>query len=772
MSTGPPFSIPWRTAHALLALNAVLLALLALAIHNTPPPHMKSAFGGATVDIRADRPWVLHPGSCVTVAWDTAGTKTIHVDGSSKSHSGTLPYCPSLLAASLTFQITAANGDQQSFTPHLRYLPLEMNKCISLLAVFLLLALALHFLVTVRICAPIRFELAHLLAGLALLTACLLCQTVSAFRIDSLLEGVSRVFSHTAWQWFGLLLAGLVFLPLAGQALQTGLKKRSRADFVVVAAFFLFVLLLYLPFGFDSVGHWEEWVLRSHMEREIHGVRNEMVSRFWIMVPNILASLLDPESFVGHHLVNYLFFWGNLVLFYGILRKLHVHPLFAFLTTILFLVYPVNTNLMSLRNFPMNGRVLALLAAVFFCLEFVAQPSRWRLAGIWLATLLNIGSYESGYAIIAIIPLLWWWRSPRWTWRNVNVTVIWYLFPIAKIVFILLLLLDSRQFYGSEMVSEPGGSQQIVLGSVAYYAGMIEGIYRQTFWYGWRDALSALSQSAWIAPTLAALALTGGVAAYLARSVNPKTFPSRRQMIFGLLAGALFVLPAVGVLMWFNKYNTDMWRRYMFVPVGGAIAFMSLALLISSLFVKSRLRKVVVICICLTAMFPAIARLFAQHAFHVNNANNKAKILLQIVEQAPAIDSDAYVILLTDLLGTELRARGVSEFRTGALRSALRVLYQDPNLDYVFICIIDKRCFLDDYATQEFHLQQSTDFSDVVLFRLDEDLTVELLRELPPELSREQNHGYKPERLIDTSAPLPPRAHTMLASARRALETP
>ena len=767
MSARPRFSFHSSTALALLVLIAVLLVLLALAIHRTPAPAIETALDGAPVDIRADRAWALHPSDCVNVTWNLSGARTIHVDGRSESGSGMMAYCPSLQATSLSFQWVATNGDHQDFTLDFRYLPLEFFRCLSLTTILVLLFVAAYCFATIRFFAPLRIQLTHLLAGLALLTACLLCQTVSAFLIESLLDEVSRVFSHPAWHGFGLLLAGLVFLPLAGQALQTGLKNRSRADFIAIVAFLLFVLLLYLPFGFDSVGHWEEWVIRAYLEKDQFGVWPELVSRFWLVIPNALANHISPQSFAGYHLVNFLMFWGRLTLFYCILRKLKLNPLFAFLTSILFLAYPVNTHLMSLRQIMINASVLALMAAVLFCLEYVARPSRWRLAGIWLATLLNIGSYESGYAIIAVIPLLWWWRSPRWTWRNVNVTVIWYLFPIAKIVFILLLLLDSRQFYGSEMVSEPGGSQQIVLGSVAYYAGMIEGIYRQTFWNGWRDALSALSQSAWIAPTLAALTLTGGVAAYLARSVNPKTFPFRRQMVFGLLAGALFVLPAVGVLMWFNKYSTDMWRPYIFVPVSGAIVVFSLILLVAALIKKHRIRQTFIIGLCLMAMFPAIARLFAQHAFHVNSANNKAKILLQIVEQAPAIDSDAYVILLTELLGTELRARGVSEFRTGALRSALRVLYQDPNLEYAFICIIDKRCFLDEYSRQGFDLQQSTDFSNVVLFRLDEDLSVELLQELPPELSREQKHGYKPERLIDTSAPLPPRALTMLASAHR-----
>ena len=767
MNTGPGLSLPSPAARALRVLNAVLLVLLALAIHNSPAPRIKTEFGGATVDIRADRAWALLPGDCATITWDMAGTKTIHVDGSSNSNSGAMAYCPSLQGTSLTFQIAASNGEEQNFALNIRYLPLELNKCLYLLAILSLLILALYYFVTERICAPMRFELTHLLAGAALLMACLLCQTSSAFRIESLLDGLSRVFSNPAWQSFGLLLSGFVFIPLAVQALQTGLKNRSREDFVAIAACFLFMLILYLPFGFDSVGQWESWVFRAFLESDQFPVSSELVSRFWILVPSILANHLTPESFVGYHLVNFFLFCGSLVLFYGILRKLNVGPLFAFLTTILFLVYPVNTGLMSLRHFLMNARALSLLAAVFFCLEFVEDPNRLRLAGLWLALLLNVGSYEAGYAIIAVIPLLWWWRCPRWSWRQINISTIWYLFPVVKIVFILLLNLDSRAFYGSGWVSEALEPQQFALDSVAYYAGIIEGVYRQAFWYGWREALSAVSQSAWILPVCGASLLTGLTAVYLAQRPSSMRFSSRRQIAFGLLSGLLFVLPSIGVLMWLEKYNTDLWRMYIYVPIGGAIAVFCLIQLAASFIKKRQIRKTFIIGICLIAIFPGLARLFDQHADYVNSANNKAKILLQIVEQAPAIDSDAYVVLITELLGTELRAKGVSEFRTGAFVNALRVLYRDPDLQYAFICILDKRCFLDEYSTQIFHLEQNTDYSNVVLFRLYDDLTVEILAELPPELGEPSKSGYTPERLIDASAPIPPRALTMLASARR-----
>ncbi len=767
MNTGPRLSLHSPTAHALLVLIAVLFVLLALAIHNAPAPRIETEFGEVTAIIGADRAWALLPGDCVTITWNLPGAETIYVDGQRIVGPGAMEYCPSLRSASPDFDIFAASGDYETVILDIRYVPSEIIRSLAFLAIVSFLVLALYYLWTERICEPIPFSRVQFLSLIAFLILCLLFQTGGLLRIDYLLNTLSRIFSSRAWQAVGLLLSMLVFAPLAAQSLKLGLKNESREDLIAIGTFLLFILLLYLPFGFDSVGHWERWVWRAFLESDQSVISLELVSRSWSIVPEFLATLIDPESFAGYHLVNFFLHWGKLSLLYGILRKLNGTSLFAFLTSLLFMVFPVNPGLMSIRNIHFNANLLSLLAAVFFCLDFINHSGRLRLAVVWLTTLLCIGSYEAGYAIIIVIPLLWWRHSPRWTWRNVNLTVIWYLFPVVKIAFLLLLDLDSRQFYGSALVSNSLEPQQFALDSITYYASIVEGVYRQTFWYGWREALSALSQSAWIVPTIGGLTLTGGVAAYLARSANENMFPSRRQISIGLLSGSLFVLPSIGVLMWFEKYNSDAWRMYIFVPIGAAIALFALILLIASLIKSVHLRKVAVICFCLLAMFPALARLFAQHAFHVNNANNKAKILLQIVEQAPDIDPDAYVILATEMLGTELRAKGLSEFRTGAFLSALRVVYQEMDLKYAFICIVNKRCFLDEYTTQVFHLKQTTDYSNAVLFRLSDDLSVELLAELPPEFGGLSNDSYNPGRLIDTSAPVPPRALTMLASARR-----
>ena len=376
-----------RNSRLLLVLVAAMIVLVIVAILATPPLRIDTEFGGASVQISAVRAWALLPGRCTTITWDLKGIQSVYVDGQEEAGSGEMIYCPSLRDNSPIFEVTIANGDLETFVLNIGYLPSELVDSFYLTAILSLIILAFYFLATERICAPVPFGRVQILSLIALFILCLLCQTGELFSMDALLNALKRLFTSRAWQGIGLLLAGLVFIPLVVQSLSEGLKKRSWADFAAIGAFFVFVLVLYLPFGFDSIGHWEEWVFRHFLEDSQRQASSELVSRFWILVPNVLANVLSPGSFSGYHFVNLFMFWSKLALFYGILRRLRVKSIFAFLCTMVFMAYPVTSGLMSLRFFLVHFRIVSLLTAVYFALAYIRDPSRVRLRGIWLAIL-------------------------------------------------------------------------------------------------------------------------------------------------------------------------------------------------------------------------------------------------------------------------------------------------------------------------------------------------------------------------------------------------
>ena len=322
-------------------------------------------------------------------------------------------------------------------------------------------------------------------------------------------------------------------------------------------------------------------------------------------------------------------------------------------------------------------------------------------------------------------------------------------------------------FYRSGSFGSAFANEDTLADLLAHYTSIVSKVYRQTFATGWREALNDISQNLWIAPTVAGLLVAAIAAVYLARETETEALPYRRQAATGLICGALFVLPSIGVLMWFEGYNQDLRRMYVYVPIGAAVAVVCLLALVSSLLRDPRIRNLAIGAACLLLMFPATSRLFVQKAHFDNSANAKASILRQMIEQAPATDPDTFVILLTEMPASDLRARGISQFRTNMLDSAMYVLYGGEGPRITFLCMIGVRCHLDDVDLSNFNLNESTDFSNLVIFRLHEDLTVELLRELPPELGLDDRGTYDPDRLIDNAAPLPPRAISMLGAAAR-----
>ena len=756
---------PSQGRRVLLALLAMLLLLLVIAVSGAQPPKISAEFEGASIEIAADKAWSILPGDCINISLQLEGIESLYIDGEGKIGWGELTFCPTFGAASPAFRITTQNGEIQVFTLDTHFLPTELLRCLLLVVILLLFFLAIHYFMNYRLDEPLPLSLSTAYAAGIGMLACLLGTAAGAFSITQVLQSVGDGFASLGWQLFGLLLAALVFIPLAIQSIKGGLQTGARADLVAIGGFLIFVLLLYLPFGFQSVGHWEEWVVNAWFEGRPSTVSTELVSRFWILVPTVLAHYSSPDSFAGYHLINFTMFWAKLVLLYGILKRLRVTPYLAFLITMLYMVYPVTDGLMSIRFFLMHFRIVTLLAAVYLALDARAATNRWILAGIWLSLLLHLGSYEAGYWLIAFAPLLWWIR-PSSIARKLNLTAAWYLFPLAKLLYLVLLSTTDLQFYASRLVNDATELDPITFDTLRYYAGIIANVYRQTFWHGWREAVSLLAQGGFTVYVIVEGLLVGVVAAYLGRKFGAKPLPSRLHIVLGLLSGLLFIWLSIGILMWLEQYATDLRRMYIFVPIGAAVTVFCIVMLLSIFLKHSAVRTIFIGAACILLLIPATSRLFVQHAYHVAGANAKAKVLRQIIEQAPRLDKDTRLMLLTHMTRSDMLQRQVSPIRLNMFDSAIYLLYGEARPKVAFTCAIGRRCGADDIDIEADFLDSARDFSDVVIFRLHEDLSVELLRELPEELRDRQIENYDPLRLIDASAPLPPRAVTMLGMSR------
>ena len=561
---------------------------------------------------------------------------------------------------------------------------------------------------------------------------------------------------------FGLALITLVFAPLAYRAIrQTG--RHARADRAAVAGCFVFVFALYLPFGFDSAPHWENWLVHGYFEGGTPGFFHSwIVSRFMGMVNRALAYLIHTESFVGYNLVNFLSLAGTAAVFYGILRRLDVAPVYAFLMAILFFVYPVNPLLLSMRSMLHTFSRLALLTAIYCLLDFRRQPSRLAMLGMWLALLINVATFESAYALILAVPLLWWLRERALTPRSINLTAIWYLAAAGKAAWLLLLSATNHDFYGSSLPDAGDAPESGGDGALGAALRVLPVIYRYTFVGGWSEALDTLTSGAWLLPTALLAAGVGGLAWHLSRQgAQP---PSTRRAAQWLLCGTLLLIPSVGVLMWLPLYRDDLWRMHLYAALAAAPALFSLFVLLTARIRQHPRRLAAIIALSLLLIAPGISRLFLQMETFTHSAHAKARILRQVVEIAPALAPDTAVALITPLQRTDLRPLGIYELlHSDMFLSALYAIYHSDRPQVAYFCVeMDKCSFFDGGATIFTAPAPDDLLRRTLVFQLQEDLSVQLVEDPLAFFGWDMDIEYDAARLYDADAPLPPRVESML----------
>lgn len=579
--------------------------------------------------------------------------------------------------------------------------------------------------------------------------------------VNDVLGIIHRRFQKPYWQGLGLALAAAICLPLIGHALRSGIRQRRYADFLVCMAFLVFLVLLFLPDGFDSIGHWETWNYRAYLEGQFSwNVSYELTTRFWVAVPHLLATIISPDSFVGFHLAHLVIIWGKLVLLYGILRKLKFSRLYAFLATMLFMVYPVNSALLSLRSLPNQFSIMSLLAAGYLILDYRDNQSRLRLLGIWLSLIFNVVTNETAYVIILVAPIIWIWTCRRAAWKNANLTLIWYLFPLCKVAHLLVLSALNLNFYNSSVVE---GSARIDGGAAGSLVERLVGIYRHTFVEAWREALLVFDESPWLPQSLLLLVVVAAVGWYLKRSNDNRRMQTFDQARLALLGGIAFVIPAVGVLIWLDQYSGDLWRTYFYVPIGAAVAFISLIMLVTSPIKRSRLRRILVLVICLGLIFPATARLFGQRGRFVASARAKAEMLNDLMRLIPAIEADTRILLTTDMTEDQLNGSDIYEFLySNDLDNAmLYVLYGNGVPVQSTFCLTAEVCST--FGGEETMFTSPNELPPrTLVIEISRDLSVKLIGDPAAYFGLSIDVSYDHSRLYSSDAPLPRRALIML----------
>ena len=566
-------------------------------------------------------------------------------------------------------------------------------------------------------------------------------------------------------QFCWLLLATLC----APFAIET-MRARDRSNWIPLLVFAWLALMLYLPFGFDSPPQRERWELAYYADSGVTAFSAEYRIRPLIRLPSALALAIDSESFVGFNLVQCGLYMLSMSLLYGIIRKLGARPLYAFLIAALFFVYPVNDALTSLRNLtPATGAMLLLLAS-WFALDYLEQPRRLTLAGMLLALLLNVESYEAGLALIVALPcFLWLWRGEI-IWRRFNLMLAFCSASVLKVGHTILNYTTGRSFYQDDFLDPTTDYGALLAGQnpLQTFGKVMSELYADTFAGGWLEALQSIGANQWMLPTILAL-LGVGAAAYSLSRVGGQPL-SNRGLLLALLGGLLWIVPAASVLVWVPAYNLDIGRRLAYYsPSGAAVATFCLLMLLTAKLKRQRARDYALIALCLLLMLPALSRLFVQHDHFTRSSRQKAAILYQILEIAPRPKPGTHLVLMTDMDTSELRDAQIRELDNGTVfKSALRILYQEHAPASIYFCLRDDDCGLSHGDAIRFDPEEPGEhLRDTLVLELRRDLIVELVEDPFTRYGWNIDIDYDPNHLYDSDAPIPARAQSMLGRAIR-----
>ena len=519
------FQANWR-GPAILAFVMLLVALNAFAMHFAKPPHINTTFGGASVEILAERAWVM-PGQCVTFSWDLEGIHSLYIDGKGKIGWGDEIFCPSLLKTSPSFEITAGDGTSRALQLEIHYLPTEILAALLLTTALALIPLSAWYMKTMKLDGALPFRPWMPSAFAAAILCVLLGTATGLVSIPGLILAAGQLFTKPAWHAAALIPAALIFMPIIWDAIRRGFRPGVQPDLVAVVALAAFVMLLFLPFGLEGAAEWEGWDKKSYLDGRPSHMSQEYATRYWMLTPRVVANVLTPDSFVGLRLLSMCAFWGKLAIFYGILRQLRAPRAVAFLCATLYMTYPVNPMLLSLRAVDLNHYSLAIFAALYLALDCLKSPSRLRLAGIWLSLLLAFGAYESGLVLIIVIPLLWWLGGRRFGLeRKRHMTVIWLIVMALPAAYLLLTVTAALPTRLADMSADAVDRAQALPDPFARLIDHLGWYYQYTFVDGWQEAIAAAGDNQWLLPTAAAMALIAAATIWLALREGQQSFPT------------------------------------------------------------------------------------------------------------------------------------------------------------------------------------------------------------------------------------------------------
>jgi hypothetical protein len=534
-------------------------------------------------------------------------------------------------------------------------------------------------------------------------------------------------------------------------------------------------ILLWGPFGLNHVGLVEEWTFyKAHAA----GVVPPGIPPNRLILFTYLGYLLTPDSFMGLYLLIAASTLLKGVLLFSILKRFirNSAPL-AFAITFLWIIYPADTGVFNPRDEAYQLAIITYLLALFVLLRWWDTRRVMYLILIWASQIVCLMTVEMPYPLIFATPIILIWLEKRLSRRVIWYTAIWLVVPTVMLVWTFNLFINNALSYQSGVIDTSLSSTSSLL-SIFLSFGYL---YLQHFALGWLLALaSPLDIGFKILAVI--VGLMAGILTYIqTKTLHFYHIPHLRRWAYSGL-----VIMALGyVTFMVSKNHRELMDRVFTLSSAGAALTLIIAAWSLVMYLPVARRRVAFsIAVGVLAAWAALWA-YERQKDTVRYSDLETKILTGITRQMPSWSAQHIVMVLFDRTGTlatgdimatfgntvildnaELKFGGNSTSRH--FQDAIRFIYNSDNIDAVL-------CF-PDTMTQRASLEQCEFRTDNFVFRsqsmrggiypYDEVIAFEYTGDIRLLSTLTTPNGqvianYQPERIINTSAPLPHRYFTL-----------
>ncbi len=432
------------------------------------------------------------------------------------------------------------------------------------------------------------------------------------------------------------------------------LKSLFLLQLIPYAGMFVLALLLWLPFGFKTTGLVEEIGINYFID---HGEQlffitpeselSTVVNRPFQMFTFAAAYALDHDSYLFYNIFMLLFFFGEMVVAYGlILQFLPGKKAVAFVTGLLFAIYPADTGLFALRTIHIHCATLAYLIALYLFLKFwkLNGSIRWlAFGGMMLFLVFSLAQYEIALVAALFTPfvLLYFTRPNK---RFFMTAGLWYA------AMAIPLLYGFSRTHGSTLETYTVNLLGPDLLSIASITGMLQALltgYQRQF-LAWSNALNELNYLPLFWPFIGAgLIISTGMIWWLShkQSTNADTKPINRwQYGMVLIGGLLFFALGMATYLPIPSHRIQDFRIY-FLAMLGSATVLSLGLYLLSL-TSRRFSKILFAIFVLPFIGLALLNALQQQQYFVNFSLQQQSILQQTIAQAPQVKPHTAILYI------------------------------------------------------------------------------------------------------------------------------